>query len=64
METHNNKLYIWYALNTGMDSNFADLLNAAKDKILHSKGSKIKIISHIDADGILLRLFYLLPWTD
>ena len=52
METHNNKLYIWYALNTGMDSDFADLLSAAKDKILHSKGSKIKIISHIDADGI------------
>ena len=35
-----------------MDSGFAELLLNAKNKILESKGSKVKIISHIDADGI------------
>jgi len=35
-----------------MDSGFAELLLKAKNKILESKGSKVKIISHIDADGI------------
>ena len=35
-----------------MDSGFAELLLNAKNKILESKDSKIKIISHIDADGI------------
>ncbi len=35
-----------------MDSGFAEILIKAKNKILESKDSKIKIISHIDADGI------------
>ncbi|MFA5558099.1 MAG: DHH family phosphoesterase, partial [Methanofastidiosum sp.] len=35
-----------------MNSRFAELLLNAKNKILESKGSKVKIISHIDADGI------------
>ncbi|KYC49082.1 MAG: DHHA1 domain protein [Candidatus Methanofastidiosum methylothiophilum] len=35
-----------------MDSGFSELLKNAKEKILESRDSKIKIISHIDADGI------------
>ncbi|NYT13940.1 MAG: DHH family phosphoesterase, partial [Candidatus Methanofastidiosa archaeon] len=35
-----------------MDSDFTELLKSAKNKIFQSKDSKIKIISHIDADGI------------
>lgn len=35
-----------------MDSGFAELLKRARDTILGSKDSKIKIVSHIDADGI------------
>ncbi|HRZ19618.1 MAG TPA: DHH family phosphoesterase [Methanofastidiosum sp.] len=35
-----------------MDSSFKELFQAAKDKIIQSRNSHIKIISHIDADGI------------
>jgi len=35
-----------------MDSSFKELFQAAKDKIIQSRNSHVKIISHIDADGI------------